>query len=236
MKILILLALICIATVTAKLPIETEHLEQNSPLKMLMNGVLNGGNNNELSTYIKLFDQVFPMLKAITDSVDPSKGQSVQSFNYEWCLRDDTGNRIACLEATWIFIVGFTSSQYHDDKRFYNLTVTPYANMSVDLSVSSFTGPAKLSIGPYIDLISFRSPVSFEMENRNRLCYSGGLDVKPISVLTAAQAQFLECEMTIPEDTHRCNWDEGVGAKVHEAVLNEGYQSVLLQRTCVESG
>ncbi|CAI2377080.1 unnamed protein product [Moneuplotes crassus] len=210
-------------------------LMEGSPIRTLVDGVLKDGSSSELTTYIELFNQFYPFLKTLTDSIDPSTGEILKHVDYSYCFYDDHKNPVLCFTADWTFIIGFHSEQFSDDDRFYNLTVTPYATMHVDFSVNTYTGPAKIAVGPSIEFVHFRAPISFELETRDKFCYSGDLNIKPISLLTTATAEFLECEITIPEETTRCQWDEGVGAKIFEVLLTEGYGSTLLDRVCFDS-
>mmetsp|Transcript_23402 Transcript_23402/g.23354 ORF Transcript_23402/g.23354 Transcript_23402/m.23354 type:complete len:162 (-) Transcript_23402:49-534(-) len=157
----------------------------------------------------------------------------VKQFDYQYCINDQQNKPVICFEAEWLFIIGFRSLQFHDEDRFYNLTVTPYATMTANFSLNSLTGPARLSIGPSLEFVHFRLPLSFEVEDKDKFCYAGNLQIDPISILTSAKAEFLECEITIPEETTRCNWDEGVGARINNALLTDGYESTLLDRVCM---
>ena len=240
MKVILLVALFCLIAVSAKgengkYSLEKEVFGADSPIKFLMEGLIEDGSNTELSSYIKVFNQVFPLVKALSSAADAASGQAVKEFRYNYCLRDNEGNEWLCFNAIWNFIVGWHADQFHDEKRFYNLTITPYASMTSDLTLSFFSGPAKIDVGPYFDFVNFTAPLSFEMEDRDTLCYDGNMNIHPITIETAVVAKFLECEVVIPEDTHTCDWDSGVGARIYQAQLNEGYHSVLLDRTCIKA-
>lgn len=240
MKVILLIALLCLSAVTAS-KVETtspgldDILAEGSPIRTLIDGVLDNGSSSELSTYIGLFNQFYPVLKTLADSVDPEKGEMLKQFDYRYCINDNFNKPVICFDAVWTFIIGFHSEQFADENRFYNLTISPYATMHADFSVSTFTGPARVLLGQNFEFVHFRAPFSFEVETRDKLCYAGDLHIKPINTVTAVRAQFLECELTIPEETHRCSWDEGVGALIQEHVLTEGYESTLLDRVCITS-
>lgn len=229
-------AIVNAAGENGKYEVEGEIFGKSSPIKLLMKGMIENGSNTELSTYIKVFNKVYPLLKAFTDSVDPSKGQAVKEFRYEWCLRTARGDNIFCIDAKWNFVIGWRADQFHDATRFYNLTVVPFAYMNAVVNISTQADPAKISFGPSFHFVDFQAPLSFEMENKDTLCYSGAFSIAPITVVAGLGASFIECEIMIPEDTHTCTWTERMGARLFSATLNEGYTSVLLPRTCVRSG
>ena len=243
MKLILFIAvLVCFSTLASakgesgKYSVESDMFGKASPVKLLMEGLIENGSNVELSTYVKVFNQVFPLLKAFTDAADPSNGQAVKEYRYQWCLRDDRGDAIACADFVWNFVVGWRANQYHDDNRFYNLTVAPYADMNLVVNISTEADPFKLSIGPAIHFFNVEAPISFEMENKDTLCYSGMVHIDSINVEAGLAASFLECEVMIPEDRHTCNWSEKLSARFFKAKLNEAYTTVLLDRTCVNSG
>lgn len=235
----VFIALIAVAAANphkGKYNVESNLFGKQSPVKLLMEGVLENGKNVELATYVKVFNQVFPMLKAFTDAVNPEKGEAVKQYRYEWCLRDDRGDPYFCFNLVWNFIIGWQADQFHDDNRFYNLTVTPYAYMNADIKLTLEAPPSKLSFGPTFNFANFTAPLSFEMENKDTLCYAGSLSVAPITINTGITANFIECRITIPEDAQECEWGDPLSARFYQAHLNEGYHSVLLDRTCVHSG
>jgi hypothetical protein len=222
--------------VKGKFQVEEHLFSKSSPIKLLMEGLIENGSNTELSTYIKVFNQVFPLLKAFTDAVDPTRGEAIKTYKYEWCWRTDGGQTIGCFDLIWNFIIGWRADQFHDDKRFYNLTISPYAYMDVTTNVTTSTDPIQFNVGLVSKLVNFRAPLSFEMQDKDTLCYSGSLSVSPIILNAGVGLKFLECELMIPEDTHTCDWTERLGASFFYRELNEGYQTVLLDRTCVKSG
>ncbi len=52
----------------------------------------------------------------------------------------------------------------------YNLTVKPFADISLDLNLSLITKPISLSINPYYSLLNFIMPISFEIKNSTYYC------------------------------------------------------------------
>lgn len=243
MKLIILIAvLVCFSAFanagkeSGKYSVEGDMFGKSSPVKLLMEGLIENGSNVELTTYVKVFNQVFPLLKAFTDAADPSKGKAVKEFRYQWCLRDTHGDTIFCVDTVWNFVVGWRANQFHDEKRFYNLTIAPYVDMNMVVNISTDSDPIKFSIGPAFHFFNFNAPLSFEMQDKDTLCYSGNLHIDPINVEAGLAASFLECQVMIPEDTHTCSWSEKLSARFFQAQLNDGYDSVLLARTCVKSG
>jgi hypothetical protein len=243
MKLVYCIAIVCcfIASAQAinergRYNIEADLIGESSPIKLILEGMIENGANTELSTYIKVFNQVFPLLKAFTDAANPEKGNAVKTFRWEWCWRTGRGENIFCTDLVWNFVVGWRADQFHDEKRFYNLTVVPYAYMNAQMNISTQADPVKLSIGPHFQFVDFSAPLSFQMDNKDTLCYSGNLHIAPLTLTAGLGASFLECELMIPEDTHTCSWTEKLGARFFSAQLNDGYDSVLLERTCVHSG
>lgn len=214
--------------------IESDLFGKSSPIKLLMQGMLQDGQNTELSTYIKVFNQVFPLLKAFTSGA--KDGQAVKEYRYQWCYRDDRGNPYVCADFVWNFLIGWRANQFSDSVRFYNLTIVPYAIMNGQVTFSTESNPVKLSIGPAFNFLDFTAPLSFEMVNKDTLCYSGSMSISPITINAGVSASFLECRITIPEDVQECSWTNRLGARFFSAQLSDGYASTLLDRTCVHSG
>ena len=242
MKLIYCLVLIIAFTYThaagenGKYSVESDLFGKTSPIKLLMQGVLENGSNTELSTYIKVFNQVYPLLKAFSNSIDPTKGESIKEYQYQWCMRDTRGVNIFCVNLLWSFVVGWRATQFHDNNRFYNLTVTPYAFMRADINATTEQAPFKLSVGPRIEMVRFTAPLSFEMVNKDQLCFSGFMSMLPITIDAGASASFLQCEIMIPEDVQTCGWTERLGARFFSRKLTDGISSTILDRTCVKSG
>lgn len=237
--VVVILAMVTLASAAGekgKFNIEGDVFGKSSPIKLLMEGVLSNGKNTELTTYVKVFNQVFPLLKAFTDSALAQNGQAVKEYRYQWCFRDTRGDPYFCADFLWNFVIGWRADQFNDAQRFYNLTITPYAFMDAQVTFSSQADPVKLAIGPSFNLLNFTAPVSFEMVNKDTLCYSGSMNLNPITIVAKVNAAFLECRVTIPEDTHQCDYTERIGARIYSAQISDGYRSSLLDRTCVKSG
>lgn len=219
-----------------KYEVEGDLFGKSSPIKLLMQGAIENGSNTELSTYIKIFNQVFPLIKAFSNSLDPTKGEAIKEYQYQWCMQDTRGANVFCVNMIWSFIVGWRATQFHDDSRFYNLTITPYAEMRTLVNLTTEQAPFKVSLGSRIDMVGFNSPLSFEMVNKDQLCFSGYMTLKPITIDAGVSASFLQCEIMIPEDVQSCGWSERIGARFFSSKLNDGYSSTILDRTCVKSG
>ena len=219
-----------------KYEIESGIFGKESPIKLLMQGLIKDGDSTELNTYIKIFNQVFPLLKAFADPTKSGNGQAIKEFHYEWCLTGSKGQNIFCVDMSWNFVVGWRANQFHDDKRFYNLTVIPYAYMNSVFNFTTESDPIKLYIGPNFKFVDFHAPLSFEMENKDTLCYSGFVTVNPIVIDAGIGAKFLECQVMIPEDVQSCDWTAPIDARIFNFQLNDGYTTTLLDRTCVHSG
>ena len=185
---------------------------------------------------LSLVNQILPIIKAFTNKVDPSSAKSVTSYTYQWCMQSTQGANIFCIDTTWNFVVGWRAFQFHDDNRFYNLTVTPFAYMQAIVNVTTEGDPVKFSIGPNFQLVNFQAPLSFEMVDKDTLCYSGTLAVNPVTIDAGLGARFLECQTIIPESQTSCSWTERLAARFFYSELNVGYYSSLLDRTCVHSG
>lgn len=233
--VILVLAFVSAKHEKGKFEVEGNLFGEKSPIKLLMEGMIKDGSNTELMTYLKVFNQVYPLVKAFTDSVDPTRGEAIKEYKYQYCIRTQRGDNIACFDFVWNFVVGWRAEQFHDTARFYNLTVTPYAFMSAEMSVSTQADPAQINFGPKFNFVDFSAPLSFEMEDRETLCYSGALTIAPVVMDVGLSAKFLECEIMIPEDTHNCNWTERMGARFFYAELNDGYHSELLERTCIHA-
>ena len=233
--------LLVFASVWAEKDVKTYEIEnglfgKDSPIKFLLKGIVENGDNKELTSYLKVFNQMFPLLKAFADPLSPGATSAIKEYQWSWCWRNQEGYALFCVNFVWQFVIGWQASQYHDDNRFYNLTIVPYAKMNANANVTTEQDPVKLNVGPWVRVINFEAPVSFEMVDKDTLCYAGYAKANPITIDAGFSASFLECEITIPEDTHHCDYTEALGAKFFHLELTDPYITVLLDRTCVHSG
>ena len=223
----VLLSIVSSSTAVSLMDMESiDTLTSNPLLKNIISSAM-----EDPKGALELFNKILPMVKAFTENVDPMNTQSVNTYTYQWCLQSGQGYNVFCVDLTWRFIIGWRALQFTDDQRLYNLSVVPFAYMDVITNLTTEGDPVKFSIGPDIKFVHFQAPLSFELVDRNTVCYDGNLAIDPINVDAGIGATFLECEVMIPEDVQRCGYTEQIGARIFTADLNEGYYSSLLDRT-----
>ena len=165
MRIVIAVFLACVFVSSyaksSEFSVEQAIFGEESPIKMIMKGLLEEGKMSEVATYISLANKAFPLLTAKADS--KGNGLNVLSAQYTYCVFAGGEHDNWCFKFDWSIIIGFESSQFSDDDRFYNLTVAPFARINLNSNISYNIAPFSLAISPSFNIFDWSAPLSFEI-------------------------------------------------------------------------
>ena len=134
MKIAIIVLLVCIA------------FGKGVELVDIVKVLVENGNTKDLGSLIKIVNKVFPDYF----SVPSPKGTKIKSTLYQTCLYNKGPENNLCLNLDLTLTVGWTAKQFTDNLRIYNLTITPFADVSLDFNFTLNTLPISLGVNPYI--------------------------------------------------------------------------------------
>ena len=123
MKIIVFILILC--CLYAK---ESKGLE----LADIVQALVKTGNQKDLSSLAGIVKNLFP------DYFEqPSKkGNKLKSTLYTKCLYSNGPTNQLCVNLDLTLTVGWEAEQYTDNLRIYNLTIIPYADVSLDFNIT----------------------------------------------------------------------------------------------------
>ena len=112
-------------------------------------------------------------IPALKEYMAPKKertpAKQIQGSTYQYCT-GSTQTLQLCAQFYLSFDIGWTSNQLTDQYRIYNLTLSPFAYIGLNANFSITSGALGLSMSPYLSLVDWEMPLSFELVTTNMFC------------------------------------------------------------------
>ena len=195
--IILCLGLTCFIVQASKpsIPSETSQV-----FTTLLKAFSENGDMKEIKVLMELANKALPALKEYmqpkSTKSSPRDQPKFQGNLYTYC----TGNPSqvqACAQFYLTFDIGWTSNQLSDQYRIYNLTIAPYTYIGLNVNLTLQSGAIGLSMSPYLTLVDWQMPISFELVSSNMFCFNAFQDFNPILLGSYFGANFLECNVDV---------------------------------------
>ena len=229
----LILALVLMFSVSAvEWEVEQNLFGEQSPLAILLKGAIEGKSQQELTSYLKVANQLFPLLTA-KKSQDSDSALAAWEYTDNYCFWNGGSHNNFCFYYSWKILVGWNAEQYADDSRFYNLTVTPFASAFLTTNVTWNAAPWSVHVSPYFDLLDFRAPIGVEIVNSQTFCYSGQASLQPIHLGSYLGTSWLQCQADITEqESGSCDFSPLVSARFWKLDFNKAWSANFLEEHC----
>lgn len=198
---------------TGKLKFDTDPFPE-SPISVMMKGTVNprDESENHVQSFFRLAEQLIPIAEA---SYNDKKTDNVQ-WTGQWCFGGIGPFSSLCFYFTAEMWIGW-HSEHEGTTGFYNLTYTPYNFFRVGGNVSVSSDPADVSYGAYFNVLDMEVPVNLLLA-RDRICYSGKVDLGPVGVIGSIKLNLLQCLRSVPDKT-QWECDKVKGAEFRHIIL-----------------
>ena len=201
----------------------------DSPMSLLMRGTVNpnDASQNEMTTFLRLAQQLIPLAES---TMSDKQDGSLKLTRY-WCY-GGTGQAFSfCVYGYAELYVGWKVSQVGTSS--YNLTYTPYAYLRAGGNASASSYPAEVAYGVYFSIAEVEAPINFFI-SQTQVCWSAKAQKFPTALYTVFNANLLQCERSIPDQTPwKCQRLEGTGFRHLEYAFDAGMVINFLPYTCI---